>query len=938
MKYFILIFVLFFNVFEGFSQVSFTSSNGKLFFVADYQGREKDTIKEGKRIKIIPYYKNYIKIYENLSKRKIETFILKDAKNKQVIKKIKFSNNYENLFVELEYPKQIQIVNLRYGTFPKKYSQKKSALSSDGNLFVSIKKDSVVIFNANSLEKVKSYRFKKANLIEKVSFSYNNKYLFFCNKKQQINVLDIENNIWQKTLKGEKISLINKEKEFLVFEDKDKINIYNSLNNKYLKSIKQKLNIGAYKWYSNIKLSLNPDRTKACVTVFENSSDNQRFIVLDLKTGEMIFRASNLKTARDYYWLNNDEVFVKETEMLFHIYNLSDENKNRDLFFKFNLRDFKDKISDFQQIKTRTISTDKKWLVLTSEENHKKKLYIKRTKEDSEIHKIENVEFIAYTLNSKNILVKDENGNIGYLIIDEINKTSVKEKINIYWFDNQKLKKDNETVTLIKDIKKTEKEKLRTDLPPPSEWKYPRIKKFKDISKIKDEKIRIYAAGVEVGKVSRLNFHLLDTVGNFLQNAADKNIWCGISIKYPNGKVKELQKVEIEEFKNKTIKKKAIVLVLDHSGSMGTERAVTLQKGAIKLIEKKRQQDAMAVIKYDTDVNIEANLTKDKKQLVKQLKVNGLAGYGRHTALFDAIYEGIDILALAPEEYKKSVIVLTDGYENSSNISHKELINNAKRNLVPIQVIGYGHYVSKPLLASIAYNTGGNYFQIYNTSELDWICDDVYNKILNYYSLPIETPEAGKYVVHIKLCKNGKLQDELLIPFDNNLPNIANIPKEKTYGVPVGNIPVNERNIKLFQQETPMDTLKNLVSITPSNIDFLIRKEFEKIIFPNIKFVTNTITIIDGTDKELKDVIIFMKRHGKIRIEISGHTDSRGNNVYNQQLSERRALKVKNLMIEKGIKSSRIETVGYGEKKPLISNNSIYNMLKNRRVEFKILD
>ena len=77
-----------------------------------------------------------------------------------------------------------------------------------------------------------------------------------------------------------------------------------------------------------------------------------------------------------------------------------------------------------------------------------------------------------------------------------------------------------------------------------------------------------------------------------------------------------------------------------------------------------------------------------------------------------------------------------------------------------------------------------------------------------------------------------------------------------------------------------------------------------------------------------------------LRIEIDGHTDSRGSNDYNLGLSRRRAASVRAYLLEhfKQFKPTQITSKGYGESKPLVPNTSPANMQLNRRVEFVVLN
>jgi OOP family OmpA-OmpF porin len=71
---------------------------------------------------------------------------------------------------------------------------------------------------------------------------------------------------------------------------------------------------------------------------------------------------------------------------------------------------------------------------------------------------------------------------------------------------------------------------------------------------------------------------------------------------------------------------------------------------------------------------------------------------------------------------------------------------------------------------------------------------------------------------------------------------------------------------------------------------------------------------------------------------IEGHTDSTGSAAYNQQLSERRAKAVRDYFVSKGIAGSKIETLGYGEEMPRVSNATPEGRAINRRVDIRIAD
>ncbi|MDY0391005.1 OmpA family protein [Desulfobulbus oligotrophicus] len=86
-----------------------------------------------------------------------------------------------------------------------------------------------------------------------------------------------------------------------------------------------------------------------------------------------------------------------------------------------------------------------------------------------------------------------------------------------------------------------------------------------------------------------------------------------------------------------------------------------------------------------------------------------------------------------------------------------------------------------------------------------------------------------------------------------------------------------------------------------------------------------------GAYTELDRVANVLSKYPQTTIRVEGHTDARGSDQYNQQLSERRANAVKNALTQRGIDSRRIEAVGYGESQLISSSDAM-----NRRVNIVI--
>ncbi|GAO42583.1 OmpA family protein [Flavihumibacter petaseus] len=116
-----------------------------------------------------------------------------------------------------------------------------------------------------------------------------------------------------------------------------------------------------------------------------------------------------------------------------------------------------------------------------------------------------------------------------------------------------------------------------------------------------------------------------------------------------------------------------------------------------------------------------------------------------------------------------------------------------------------------------------------------------------------------------------------------------------------------------------------------------------KTVVNNMYYELNKANILDESRPALDDLARTLADSPNLVVEISGHTDNTGSPVYNQQLSERRARNVKAYLVSKGIDSSRISTVGYGDTQPVEPNvnadgsDNAEGRQKNRRTEMKVL-
>jgi outer membrane protein OmpA-like peptidoglycan-associated protein len=106
----------------------------------------------------------------------------------------------------------------------------------------------------------------------------------------------------------------------------------------------------------------------------------------------------------------------------------------------------------------------------------------------------------------------------------------------------------------------------------------------------------------------------------------------------------------------------------------------------------------------------------------------------------------------------------------------------------------------------------------------------------------------------------------------------------------------------------------------------------------DVLFDTGAATLKPGAGAVLDRVAGFLNENEGTKVMIEGHTDSRGSEQYNQELSQRRALAVADGLAFRGIDRGRVEAVGRGEALPVASNDSPAGQQRNRRVDLVFSD
>lgn len=107
--------------------------------------------------------------------------------------------------------------------------------------------------------------------------------------------------------------------------------------------------------------------------------------------------------------------------------------------------------------------------------------------------------------------------------------------------------------------------------------------------------------------------------------------------------------------------------------------------------------------------------------------------------------------------------------------------------------------------------------------------------------------------------------------------------------------------------------------------------------FTDILFDYDKYDVKEVYKPEMLKISAWMAKNSSAVVSIEGHTDERGTNEYNLALGDRRAKSVKDYLVSLGVPSSRIETISYGEEKPVCTEQNEECWTKNRRAHFVIL-
>ncbi len=161
------------------------------------------------------------------------------------------------------------------------------------------------------------------------------------------------------------------------------------------------------------------------------------------------------------------------------------------------------------------------------------------------------------------------------------------------------------------------------------------------------------------------------------------------------------------------------------------------------------------------------------------------------------------------------------------------------------------------------------------------------------------------------------------------------VPVGQTYDVVYLSLGRREISAKVAVENKPNFNLKLTLRYSRRQTNTIDIESINKprFVLDGVHFETGKARLTPDSFARLDSVVEYMTHKKSARIEISGHTDNVGNADQNQKLSEKRAEACRDYLVSKGVERSRIATVGYGDTRPIASNETEGGRQQNRRIE-----
>jgi outer membrane protein OmpA-like peptidoglycan-associated protein/Mg-chelatase subunit ChlD len=412
----------------------------------------------------------------------------------------------------------------------------------------------------------------------------------------------------------------------------------------------------------------------------------------------------------------------------------------------------------------------------------------------------------------------------------------------------------------------------------------------------------------------------------------------------------------------------SVLFLLDVSGSMAGDKIAELKRVSKITCEEVINNNAeVAIATFNgtcTDpLSYYLPFTKDYSQVENFIdNINSSGG----TPLYEAYYRASFILSdESNTKIKNKIMVLmTDGDATSCG-KLQDVINKLKnaKKLFKTQTIAYEvaqNSVAYLDLNLISNMSKGNFYHAVTTEDLGAAFEKASGNIFeivagpdnkDLYSLILPKHLRPDFVAKV----SGKLTDSQNKPVATKISwedleskkiiGTANTdPKDGSYfiALPMG------KNYGYYIEDSTYFPISQNLDLRDSLKAIEIKNQVKVITFDemiengisvpmnNLFFAFGKYDLLPSSIPELKRMVNIIKKYN-LKVEISGHTDNVGDDKSNQLLSDRRSKSVKDFLIVSGCDDKLLQTIGYGESKPVDSNDNERGRANNRRVELRFV-
>ena len=176
----------------------------------------------------------------------------------------------------------------------------------------------------------------------------------------------------------------------------------------------------------------------------------------------------------------------------------------------------------------------------------------------------------------------------------------------------------------------------------------------------------------------------------------------------------------------------SVGIILDTSGSMG-DNMLSARTSVNRFLSQGSPEDEYLLIGFNNRTSVLQNFTSDSRNIINEASISSPGG---ETALFDALYLGLEKIKESKNR-KKALIVITDGENNASRYTFREVKEFAKESDVQIYIIGERgeQGFGRNIISEIVSLTGGRAFFPHNFKQLDYYIDLIHTELRNQYIL-----------------------------------------------------------------------------------------------------------------------------------------------------------------------------------------------------------